>query len=81
MVVNLLRGMKTFSRSKYRVWLRLYVSPKTKAGYSFFKFRLNSKNWKPIEQHVLKMGYKINSIYLEAVNRKTLQVDHSERLK
>lgn len=72
--------MRTFSRSKYRVWLRVYIKGKTLKGYPFFKFRLNSANWQSIVKRVERMGYKVNSVYREAKNRKTDIVEFSERL-
>jgi hypothetical protein len=73
--------MRNWPRKGYRVWLRLYVTPKTRKGYPFFKFRLNSANWQAIEARVLRMGYKVNSVYREAVQRSTGAVVESIRIK
>lgn len=71
--------MMHHSRSKYRVWLRIYVWPYTMRGYKHFMFRLNSKNWRPFVDRVRRWGYRVNAVYYEAHHRKTKEVI-SERL-
>jgi hypothetical protein len=73
--------MQTFSRSRYRVWIRLYVYPSTWANYKFFKFRLNTKNWRLVMNKVIRWGYKVNAVYREVEERKSGQIIFSERLK
>jgi hypothetical protein len=73
--------MQHFPRSRYRVWIRLYVNPRTWANYPFFKFRLNTKNWILIVSKVQRWGYKVNAVYMEVQDRRTYEIIFSQRLK
>lgn len=67
--------MKIPSRKKYRNFIVVYINPSVKRKLSgsptFFKFRLNSNNWKSIPKRIQNMGFAINSVMLVSEDRQS----------
>jgi hypothetical protein len=71
-----------FSSETNRKFLRAYVYPNTKAGYKFFRFRVNNPNRYLTLANVLRSwGYKVNAIFYEVQSKRDGKIIYSSRLQ
>jgi hypothetical protein len=76
--------MKHFSRKQYRVFITIYIDyhkkKKLAGNPAFFKYRLNSKNWRLPVKTIERWGFKVNAVYISAWDRRSQTTVYSERM-